>query len=146
MHSFVSIIMESLTLKLILGLVWTALSFFCGAYVGHKFNLYRDKRKEFNQVADDVYQKAITERKLLVDDCPTRYETIKEHDVLILTRIATKGRKRRIWSAWQQYLIAKEKYTPKYDGGKWNDQLIRPYDLTPIIKALDSLIKAIERQ
>ncbi|HHP7420672.1 MULTISPECIES: hypothetical protein [Providencia] len=145
MHSFVSIIMESLTLKLILGLVWTALSFFCGAYVGHKFNLYRDKRKEFNQAADDVYQKAITERKLLVDDCPTRYETIKEHDVLMLVRIASKRRKRHIWSAWQKHLAAKDKYTPGYIG-RFNDELERPYDLSPIIKTIDQFIMAIERQ
>lgn len=35
-------------------MAWTALSFFCGAYVGHRFNLSRDKRKEFNNVTDTL--------------------------------------------------------------------------------------------
>lgn len=54
MHSVISIIQESLTVKFSLGIAWTALSFFCGAYVGHRFNLSRDKRKEFNAIADPV--------------------------------------------------------------------------------------------
>ncbi|WP_140187715.1 hypothetical protein [Providencia stuartii] len=54
MHDVFSIIQESLTIKIILGMAWTALSFFCGAYVGHRFNLSRDKRKEFNNVTDPL--------------------------------------------------------------------------------------------
>lgn len=54
MHTVFSIIQESLTIKIILGIAWTALSFFCGAYVGHRFNLSRDKRKEFNDATDKL--------------------------------------------------------------------------------------------
>lgn len=48
MHEIISVITESLTIKIVLGAVWTATSFFTGAYVGHRFNLSRDKRREFN--------------------------------------------------------------------------------------------------
>ncbi|EMF4353631.1 hypothetical protein V3504_001843 [Providencia rettgeri] len=54
MHVVFSTIQESLTIKLVLGMAWTALSFFCGAYVGHRFNLSRDKRKEFNDATDKL--------------------------------------------------------------------------------------------
>ncbi|MHC5950952.1 hypothetical protein ACVXZ3_14360 [Providencia hangzhouensis] len=145
MHAIVSLIQESITIKIILSLTWTALSFFCGAYVGHKFNLSRDKRKEFNDATDIVYNKAIIERKLLTDDNPTRYETIQENDILMLVRIAPKRKKKRIWSAWKNHSVAKEKFIPKLTG-RYSDQINAPYNLTPIIKTIDALIKEIDRQ
>ncbi|EUD08598.1 hypothetical protein [Providencia alcalifaciens] len=48
MHEVVSVISDNLTIKIILAAIWTAVSFLAGAYVGHRFNLFRDKRNEFN--------------------------------------------------------------------------------------------------
>ncbi|EOF5040211.1 hypothetical protein ACK1M2_001729 [Providencia rettgeri] len=60
MHEIVSVISDNLTIKIILAALWTAISFFAGAYVGHRFNLFRDKRKEFNSAASPI-------RKILFD-------------------------------------------------------------------------------
>jgi hypothetical protein len=60
MHEIASVILGSLTIKIILATAWTAISFFSGAYVGHRFNLFRDKRKEFNSAASPI-------RKILFD-------------------------------------------------------------------------------
>ncbi|EPG4007225.1 TPA: hypothetical protein ACHP08_003113 [Providencia stuartii] len=54
MHEIISIVAGSVTIQATLGVIWTALSFSCGAYFGHKLNLSRDIRKEFNAVADPM--------------------------------------------------------------------------------------------
>lgn len=61
MHEIVSVVSDSLTIKIVLATIWTAISFFAGAYVGHKFNLSRDKRKEFNDACHPAREILMTQ-------------------------------------------------------------------------------------
>ncbi|HEX5486514.1 MAG TPA: hypothetical protein VFX23_11015 [Limnobacter sp.] len=43
--------------RLFLGFFWSAIVFLAGAYCGYRFNVHRDKRKEFNALIDGIIPK-----------------------------------------------------------------------------------------
>lgn len=103
MHDLFSMFKDEATIKIIAGTAWTAVSFFCGAYVGHRFNLFRDKRKEFNDAAAPIRLILLNQLKSVkvwgvinhsVDEC--LYWSLIDK--------TPKRRRRKLSSIWHKYL------------------------------------------
>lgn len=103
MHALISAFQESLTVKLVAGSAWTAFTFFCGAYVGHRFNLFRDKRKEFNSIADKVHLSILkTIRGIDSGIYPSTAPSQDDIDVLIIN--SPRSQRKAIEKCYAEYI------------------------------------------
>lgn len=107
MHDLFSMFKDEATIKIMVGTAWTAISFFCGAYVGHRFNLFRDKRKEFNDAAAPA-------RKILMSqlhkiESGTGVLPMLQQDMYWVIRDNTrKGKRKKLDRLWENYCASND--------------------------------------
>lgn len=102
MHEVVSAISDSLTIKIILATIWTAISFLSGAYVGHRFNLSRDKRKEFNDACHPAREVLMTQLANITTERSAH--PMLQQKLYWIIRDNTPPRKRKLLdSLWYNY-------------------------------------------
>ncbi|EJG2207112.1 hypothetical protein BET61_RS10075 [Morganella morganii] len=107
MHDLFSMFKDEATIKIIAGTAWTAISFFCGAYVGHRFNLFRDKRKEFNDAAAPIRLILLNQLKAATERDSINH-SISECLYWSLIDKTPKRKRRKLSSIWHGYLKSKE--------------------------------------
>ncbi len=139
MHNIISIIQDSLTLKVILATTWTGVSFLGGAYVGYRFNLRRDYRKEFNDAAAPVSTQALKHAEELRKMNGYRiFVTTEQIETLLWHAPARK--KEAIRSAWNKY----KEYESKTGDEYWFDSSFSEWD--EYAKAAEDLAKIISKK
>lgn len=109
MESFFPLLVGKSLLTFVLTAIWSSVCFICGAYVGHRFSLGRDTRKEFNLIADVVRDKIRHHLKIIEQgDIPNHigHITAREYDSLI--DVTKKSRRKALGKAWIKYQHAQE--------------------------------------
>ncbi|WP_054688015.1 hypothetical protein [Pantoea stewartii] len=126
----------------ILTALWSAACFFCGAYIGHRFSLGRDTRKEFNLIADVVRDKIRNHLRIIERGEIPNYHgniTVTEYDTLM--DVTKKSRRNALSKAWANYQQAQE------DCGNRDDNGFYVFHSPEILKkALEDIIPFVKRQ
>jgi hypothetical protein len=113
------------------------LTFFLGLFLGHRLSLSRDKRKEYNEVADIVYFALINEkRRIGMSKGPT------EKELLQLLRRSSYIDRFRIKTVIDKYIAAKKNII--VSRSPYGEPLFSNID--NVVTEIDSLIKCLERK
>ncbi|SFU98061.1 hypothetical protein SAMN05421784_1713 [Xenorhabdus koppenhoeferi] len=121
------------------GLLWTITSFGLGVYFGHKLQIGRDKRKEFNIVADEIF--LMLDR--FIDDCADRkrdFPKISRNDLRRLRPHLTPKENQCYKAAVDQFFGALDNCST-YDDGRFVPSLREPKDVLPATIALIEFVK-----
>lgn len=84
--------------------LWTVITFALGHFIGHRTAIKRDKRKEFNQIAEAIREKLRWQIRLIEDNCYPSGEALltdKEFDSFI--DVCDKKERVRLISLYQNY-------------------------------------------
>jgi hypothetical protein len=113
------------------------LTFFLGLFLGHRLSLERDKRKEYNEVADIVYFALINEKRSIgMSKGPT------EEELLQLLRRSSYIDRFRIKTVIDKYRAAKKNIIVSRSPS--GQPLFSNID--NVVTEIDSLIKCLERK
>lgn len=93
-------------------ILWGLGGFLIGAYLGHRFAVFRDRRSEFNEIADRVFIALDQE----VRSCTPYTAGPRSDDVAILRRRMSWFVRRRFDRAFEEYNEAKRGNTSEPDG------------------------------
>jgi hypothetical protein len=89
------------------------LTFFLGLILGHRLTLWRDKRKEFNEIAQPIRVKLLNEREAVDTIVPGPSEI----DADQLEGMLPLWNRRRFRKTWDAYCCGKEQTTQDSFGG-----------------------------
>lgn len=104
MDSLFPLLIGKSLLTFVLTAIWSGVCFLCGAYVGHRFSLGRDTRKEFNLIADVVRNKIRNHIRVIENGEIPNYGgdiTFSEYESLI--DVTKKSRRKALGKAWCKY-------------------------------------------
>lgn len=88
---------------------WSGICFVLGAYIGHRFSLGRDRRKEFNAAADVVRGKLRIQKSIIGGGgTPSFKSNVTSSEYNALLDVTTNRRKRSLHDAWQKYQQSQE--------------------------------------
>lgn len=100
----------------LIGLAYTVLIFWVGHFIGHKTAIKRDRRKEFNAVADPISLILLSQKSDLESGMwPSKF--VKSSDYHALLLCCESGRKKSLESAWKSYSFAFDNSDPVYKDG-----------------------------
>ena len=120
---------------------WSGICFFSGAYIGHRFALGRDTRKEFNAIADIVREKIRNHLRIIERGEPPNYlgnVSVKEFESLL--DVTVERNRSALTEAWKAYEEAQQK-CGDYEEGFYNfhsPEILR--------KALENLLPFVKRK
>jgi hypothetical protein len=118
-------------------LLWTTLGFLVGALIGHYFALGRDKRKEFNEIADRVRLQLRREQS----DIRAAARWAKSDDLNLLGDMAHPLRRRSFRKAVAEYQETYQQHTEADSYGQ------RHYTRTDHVeKAIKRLLSKLNRR
>lgn len=141
MESIFPLLIGKSLLTFILTAIWSGVCFLCGAYVGHRFSLGRDTRKEFNLIADVVRDKIRNHIRIIEQGETPNYRgdiTAREYDALM--DVTRKSRRNALSKAWVKYQQAQEN-CGSFDRGKY---IFHSPDILKV--ALENLLPYVERK
>ncbi|HBM3269736.1 hypothetical protein QRZ34_23650 [Klebsiella michiganensis] len=121
---------------------WSAVCFLCGAYIGHRFTIAREVRKEFNAVADPIRAKIRNHQRIIArGQIPNRLGdiTVVEYDALI--DITSRMKRKALAEAWDRYKDACQNCGSIERGGSYNF-----HSPEVLNKALDGLMPFVQRR
>lgn len=110
--------------------------------MGHKLSLGRDKRKEFNAVADPISLKLALQKKDLNDGFFPAGK-ISTSDFHALERVMPKRKLAGFETAKVLYKESLSQYASIKD--EYGD-VVKTYDIPSIIKAIEALLVYVERR
>lgn len=91
---------------------WSGVCFVLGAYIGHRFSLGRDRRKEFNDIADIIRANLMARRRSL-----TSQYSVSDDDFDCLLSRTNRSKRIRLTHAWEEYKSAQEASGSRDDDG-----------------------------
>ncbi|HHG9944818.1 TPA: hypothetical protein ACPZLR_002641 [Yersinia enterocolitica] len=123
-------------LALVLTALWSGLCFMLGAYIGHRFSLVRDRRKEFNDIADIIRSNLTARRNAL-----SSQHSVSDNDFECLLSRTSPRKRRRLSQAWSEYQDAQDA-SGNIDADGFYD-FHSPHILE---KAIDNLLPFVKRK
>lgn len=119
----------------LIGLAYTVVIFWVGHFIGHRTALNRDRRKEFNTVADPISLSLLSQKSDLESGMwPSKF--IKASDYHALLLCSDRTQKRSLESAWKSYTVAFDNSNPIYKDG-----VFVSFDNQALLTAVVNLLK-----
>lgn len=118
--------------------LFSIISFLAGAYVGHRFNIWQDKRKEFNQKRDEIFPLIKSE----VENPEPMFEAITENQFEVLWWLMHPWQRKGFSESFVAYKTAQGGETKN---GEW-PSMFAYKDPEPVAQAAAKLLLYLKRR
>lgn len=128
--------MDGYTLSISTTSAISIVSFLFGTLVGHRFALWRDQRREFNEAALPIIIRLLDDRKN-----PSRHEVVDTKDEYLILQLLPFSKRKGFSNTCTAYRATKSQHSYEPEFG-----LARLSNPTEAIKHIDKLLSYLTRQ